>query len=64
MSEARAVLAEVQRLWPRIEAAKTDGAVTLPTVDWLPMQVLRREAEALILYDPVFPTAPFANRPT
>jgi hypothetical protein len=51
----------VQRLWERIEAAKTDGAVSMPTVDWLPVQVLRREAEAVILYDPVFPADPFAH---
>jgi tetratricopeptide (TPR) repeat protein len=60
-AQARALLAEVQRLWERIEAAKTDGAVSMPTVDWLPVQVLRREAEAVILYDPVFPADPFAH---
>ncbi len=60
-AQARALLAEVQRSWQRIEAAKTDGAVALPTVDWLPLQLLRREAEALILYDPVFPADPFAR---
>jgi WD40 repeat protein/serine/threonine protein kinase/tetratricopeptide (TPR) repeat protein len=57
---ARALLAEVQRSWRRIETARTDGAVSLFTLDWLPMQLLRREAEAVILYDPVFPDDPFA----
>jgi tetratricopeptide (TPR) repeat protein len=59
-AQARAILAEVQGFWQRIEAAKTDGAVSAPAVDWLPMQVLRREAEAMILYDPIFPPDPFA----
>jgi eukaryotic-like serine/threonine-protein kinase len=60
-AQARAMLAEVHRLCQRIEAAKTDDAVPLPTVDWLPLQVLRREAEAVILYDPIFPADPFAK---
>lgn len=42
----------------RLERAR---AVSMPTVDWLPVQVLRREAEAVILYDPVFPAEPFAK---
>ena len=60
-AQARAMLAEAQRLWQRIEAARIDAAVSLPTVDWLPMRILRREAEAVILYDPVFPSDPFAH---
>ena len=59
-AQARALLADVRRLWNRIEATRTDDAVALPTVDWLPLQVLRREAEAVILYDPAFPDDPFA----
>ncbi len=60
-AQARAVLAEAQRLSQRIEAARTDAAVSLPKVDWLPMRILRREAEAVILYEPVFPADPFAH---
>jgi eukaryotic-like serine/threonine-protein kinase len=60
-AQARAMLAEAQRLWQRIEAARTAAAVSLPTVDWLPMHILRREAESVILYDPVFPSDPFAH---
>jgi hypothetical protein len=33
----------------------------MPTVDWLPLQVHLREAEAVILHDPVFPANPFAR---
>jgi hypothetical protein len=32
----------------------------MPTTDWLPLQILRHEAVAVILYDPIFPTDPFA----
>ena len=46
-----------------VEAARNDGAVSLNSTDWLPLQILRREAEARILYDPVFPANPFAKRP-
>jgi tetratricopeptide (TPR) repeat protein len=60
-AQARALLAEVRRSWRRIESARTDGAVPLVTPDWLPMQLLRREAEAVILYDPVFPDDPFTH---
>jgi hypothetical protein len=59
--QARALLAEVERSWRRIETARTEGAVSLFTVDWLPMQLLRREAEAMILHDPAFPDDPFAH---
>jgi hypothetical protein len=59
-TRARAILAEVQRFWQQLEAGKTDGAISVPAVDWLPMQVLRREAEAMLLYDPIFPSDPFA----
>jgi tetratricopeptide (TPR) repeat protein len=60
-AQARALLAEAQRTWQRILAAKTDGAVSLPTPDWLAWQLLLSEAEALVLYDPVFPIDPFAS---
>jgi hypothetical protein len=33
----------------------------MPPTDWLPLQLLRREAEAVILYDPIFPADPFAH---
>jgi hypothetical protein len=55
------LLEEVERWWKDVEAGKTDGAVAFTTTDWLPLQLLRREAEALIRYDPVFPDDPFAR---
>jgi tetratricopeptide (TPR) repeat protein len=58
-TEARALLDEVLRWWHNVEAGKTDGAVSLPAPEWLWLQVLRREAEALILFAPAFPTDPF-----
>jgi tetratricopeptide (TPR) repeat protein len=58
-SKARNLFDEVVRWWNNIEAGKTDGAVSLPAPEWLCLQVLRREAEALILVDPAFPTDPF-----
>ena len=57
---ARALLDEVERWWKGVEAAKTQLAFR-NTTDWLPLQLLRREAEALIRYDPVFPADPFAR---
>jgi tetratricopeptide (TPR) repeat protein len=45
----------------RVEDNKTDGAVSLSTTDWLPLQLLCCETDALILYDPVFPANPFAR---
>jgi WD40 repeat protein/tetratricopeptide (TPR) repeat protein/tRNA A-37 threonylcarbamoyl transferase component Bud32 len=59
--QARALLEQVKRSWQQIEAARTDGAVSTPSTDWLPLQLLRSEAEALILYDPAFPADPFAS---
>jgi tetratricopeptide (TPR) repeat protein len=58
---ARALLDEVERWWKGVETAKTQLAF-FNTTDWLPLQLLRREAEAVILYDPVFPADPFAHR--
>jgi tetratricopeptide (TPR) repeat protein len=60
-AQARTLLDEVTRWWSGIEAARTDGAVAMPLTDWLPLQLLRREAEALILGDPIGPAAPFAR---
>jgi tetratricopeptide (TPR) repeat protein len=60
-ASARALLDELERWWKAVEIAKTDGAVNFATTDWLPLQILRREAEALIRYDPVFPADPFAR---
>jgi WD40 repeat protein/tetratricopeptide (TPR) repeat protein len=58
-TEARASLDEVQRWWDGLEAARADGAVTMPLTDWLPLQLLRREAEALILGGPICPVDKF-----
>jgi WD40 repeat protein/tetratricopeptide (TPR) repeat protein len=60
-AKARAELNGVMEWWKRLEAAKTEDAVAIPTSDWLPLQILRREAEAVVLYDPAFPTDPFAR---
>jgi hypothetical protein len=58
-TQARSLLDEAVRWWNNVEAGKTDGAVSLPAPEWLWLQVLRLEAEALILLDPAFPTDPF-----
>ncbi len=63
MPKARALLQEVQQSLNRVDATRIDGAVSLHSTDWLPLQLLRREAEAMIVYDPAFPTNPFANGP-
>ena len=60
-AQARNLLTDVKRAWQRILATKTDGAVSVQTPDWLPLQLLRSEAEALVLYDPVFPADPFVS---
>jgi len=57
---ARALLDEVERWLKGVETAKTQLAFR-NTTDWLPLQLLRREAEAVILDDPVFPDDPFAR---
>ena len=59
-AQLRALLDEVERWWESVEAAKTDGAVAFASTDWLSLQLLRSEAEAVVLYDPVFPADPFA----
>jgi hypothetical protein len=58
-TKARALLDEVLRWWNNVETGKTDGAVSVPAPEWLWLQVLRREAEVLIRFDPAFPTDPF-----
>jgi WD40 repeat protein/tetratricopeptide (TPR) repeat protein len=60
--QARAILDEVRTWWGAALATEAEGPVAMPTTDWLPLQLLRREAEALILFDPVFPDDPFARR--
>src|SRR5262249_19050296 len=60
-AQSRALLDEVERWWTGIEAVKTDGAVAVFPTDWVSLQFLRREAGALILYDPVSPADPFAR---
>jgi WD40 repeat protein/serine/threonine protein kinase/tetratricopeptide (TPR) repeat protein len=52
-TQSRDLLNEVTRWWDGLEAAKADGAVTMPLTDWLPLQLFRREAEALILGAPI-----------
>jgi tetratricopeptide (TPR) repeat protein len=59
--EARALLRQAQSSLERALAAKTDGAVPLHSTDWLPIQILRREAESIVLYDPIFPANPLAR---
>jgi hypothetical protein len=59
-TKARALISEVAEMWNIIEAEKVDGAVSMPTTDWLPLQIYRREAEALIR-DAGFPADPFAR---
>ncbi len=58
---ARDSIRKFQQALERVEQTKTDGAVALSTTDWLPLQLLRCEAESLILYDPVFPANPFTQ---
>ncbi|HEY2156306.1 MAG TPA: hypothetical protein VGH33_11800, partial [Isosphaeraceae bacterium] len=53
-TQSRALLDEVKRWWDSLEAARADGAITMPLTDWLPLQLLLREAEALILSIPIF----------
>jgi WD40 repeat protein len=60
-AQARGLLEEAKRSWELIEAARIDGATSMPTVDWLPAQILHREALAVIVYDPAFPVNPFAH---
>jgi len=60
-AQSRALLDEVGGWWKGVEAKKTDGTSPVVATNWLPLQLLRREAEAVILYDPIFPADPFAR---
>jgi tetratricopeptide (TPR) repeat protein len=44
----------------RLDDPPADSPQAIHLHDWLCSRVLRREAEALILYDPIFPADPFA----
>jgi hypothetical protein len=57
---ARVLPEEAPRWWKRVEAARAGGTVPFSNTDWLAPQPLRREAEALILYDTAFSGVPFA----
>ncbi len=61
-TEARRELDETRRL---VEASKFDprheGLYHDSWHDWMRIQILLREAEALILHDPIFPANPFAR---
>jgi eukaryotic-like serine/threonine-protein kinase len=57
---ARDLVRGVQRALKRVDSTRTDGAVSLGSTDWLPLQILLSEAEAVVLYDPIFPADPFA----
>jgi tetratricopeptide (TPR) repeat protein len=59
--QSRALLAEVERWWAGIEAARVNGAVAMPLTDWLSLQLFRREAQALILGAPLCPADPFTR---
>jgi WD40 repeat protein/serine/threonine protein kinase len=58
--QAEALLREARSMLEQVEATRTDGGVTLPALDWMSIKLLRREAEAMILQDPLFPTDAFA----
>src|SRR5262249_12461758 len=57
LAKARVGLDEGTRGWNGLEAAKTDDAARMPTTDWLPLHVLRREAESVVRLHPVLPHA-------
>jgi tetratricopeptide (TPR) repeat protein len=59
--QASALLEGVHRWFKGVQTARAGGAVIFAATDWLPLQLLRAEAEALILYDSVFPADPFAR---
>ena len=61
-AQSRALLDEdARRWWKTVDAAEADRADAFPATDWLPLQILVREAEAVVLYDPVFPADPIAK---
>ncbi len=60
-SKAVNLLQEVRNTVRNAKALAIDGMVDKQTSDWLPLLVLLPEAEALMLYDPIFPANSFAN---
>ena len=61
-AKARDLLGQARAWLAGVESRMVDGApVGIPAVDWLPLLVLAREAEALILLDPAFPADPFVR---
>jgi hypothetical protein len=57
---ARDSMRKFYRALKRVDRATSDGAVSMSATDWLPLQLLLPEAEAVVVYDPVFPADPFA----
>jgi tetratricopeptide (TPR) repeat protein len=45
----------------RVEDTRIDGAVSMSTTDWLPLQLLRREAAGLLSDDQALPDDPFSR---
>jgi WD40 repeat protein/tetratricopeptide (TPR) repeat protein len=60
--KARALLDEAEQWWKGVEAAKNQSTALVLT-DRVSFELLLREAEAVILYDPNFPADPFAATP-
>ena len=59
-TKPRASLDEALKWIRQKEAGRVNGAVVVPSTNWVPTYVYLREAEALILHDPIFPDDPFA----
>ena len=56
------VLLDEGRTWVKeARGSGVSGAADQAPTDWVTTQVYLREAEALILYDPIFPADPFAR---
>jgi WD40 repeat protein/serine/threonine protein kinase/tetratricopeptide (TPR) repeat protein len=62
-SEAQELVRKAQEAFLRLNSSRTDGAVSMYPIDWLPLQLYLSEAEAVVLFDPVFPNDPFAAAP-
>jgi tetratricopeptide (TPR) repeat protein len=66
-AEARRELAEALKVLERLgrRTGWTDASegdlMTFGWLEWLRATLVRREAEALVLYDPIFPSDPFAR---
>jgi hypothetical protein len=54
--------AEARGWFEHFRAVPSPAAPLLRSLDELEVEVLRREAEAVVLRDPVFPADPFAPR--